>query len=203
MEIETPEGIVTKSSDIPDLPIIPPPQAPAEVGIPGVCEPTLDGVGEPDKDTRPSLDVALENLAHLAARVAPLCGRLRSWDIRALDAGIATRFQGSVADLEDAFVRMSDQLVAMRAMGYVAKTTPITRLRAKLSPGVPVRLTSKALVEFAGAFGQEQLDSITVARTTATHALLSCSDGTNLGLVKLSCIELKDPVAQAQQSSEA
>jgi hypothetical protein len=165
-------------------------QTVAEHGIPGVCEPTLDGIGETAKDGRPSLEVALENLTHIIERVNPFVGRLRAWDLRGLDSELSIRFQGSVEDLAASCARLNDQLVIMNAMGFVAKTTPATRLRAKLAPGCPVRLTGKALTEFSELFTPDQLASIHCLRTTPTSAFLATKDGTQLGLVKLSCIEV-------------
>ena len=186
MKIETPQGPIEDLAAIASMPLIP---GPEEVGIPGICEPTLDGVGEPEAKGRPSLEVAIENLANLTKHVAPFCGRLRAWDLRELPGDIAIRFQGSVEDLASAFVRLTDQLTSLKAMGFVAKSTPISRLRAKLQVGGRVKLTEKARPEFEQLFTPEQLDSLEVAQLRAQHAFLVCRDGTSLGAVKLSCIE--------------
>lgn len=162
----------------------------AEAGIPGVCEPTLNGIGEPAQSTRPSLDVAIENLANLTKHVEPFVGRLRAWDTSKLTSEVALKFTGSVEDLAAAFVRLNDQLTALKAMGYVAKTTPISRLRAKLQVGSKVKLTTKAHEEFSQLFDDTVLGILEVAQLRGQHAFLKSSDGTALGAVKLSCIEL-------------
>ena len=127
MKIQTQDQVISDPSKVAELPLVPAPgeastELPkmsadvAEVGIPGVCESTLDGIGEPAQSGRPSLDVAIENLANLTKHVSPFCGRLRAWDTRDLPSDLSVRFQGSVEDLAAAFVRLGDQLTAMRAV---------------------------------------------------------------------------------------
>ena len=179
MRIETPAGPTTDLSTIASLPDVPAPGESTET-------PSAPSVDVP---ARPSLDVALENLAHIADRVIPFAGRMRAWDLRALPGEMAIAFQGATDDLVNACARMNDQLMLMRAYGFVAKTTPITRLRAKLQVGQNVKLTEKARAEFAQVFSEEQLDALHVVTLRPQHAFLAAKDGTSLGLVKLSCIE--------------
>jgi len=201
MKIQTQDQVISDPSKVAELPLVPAPgeastELPkmsadvAEVGIPGVCESTLDGIGEPAQSGRPSLDVAIENLANLTKHVSPFCGRLRAWDTRDLPSDLSVRFQGSVEDLAAAFVRLGDQLTAMRAMGFVAKTTPISRLRAKLQVGQQVNLTGKAFEDFSQAYSSDQLSSLHITKLLREHAVLATKDDLPLGLVKLSCIEL-------------
>jgi hypothetical protein len=189
MKIETNDGPIKDLADIANIPLIP---GPEEVGIPGICESTLDGIGEPEVKVRPSLDVAIENLANLTKHVAPFCGRLRSWDTRLLTGEMEVRFKGAVEDLAASFVRLTDQLTALRSVGFVAKTTPMSRMRSKLQLGSKVRIDSKNLSAggWETMFTAEQLNSLEVERLTGKHAFLKAGDGTSIGAVKLTCIEL-------------
>jgi hypothetical protein len=172
MKIETPAGKDQDLSKVADLPDVPGP----------------DTAGKAP-DQRPSVDVAIEVLGHLAERAEPLLGRLRSWDLRGLDSKMSVAFQGSVDDVQNAFRRLSDQLLALQAIGFVAKTTPTTRLRASLHVGKQVKLTTNARSELSQVYTTEQLDSLRIDKILPKHVVLSASDGTSIGMVKLAFID--------------
>lgn len=197
MKIQTETELTSDIAKVAQLPLVPAPgEASTELPVmtdERIAEAIADAnevVQVSDVPTRPSLDVAIENLANLTKHVEPFVGRLRAWDTSKLTPEVALKFTGSVEDLAAAFVRLNDQLTALRAMGYVAKTTPISRLRAKLQVGSKVTLTTKAYEEFSQLFDDTVLGSLEVAQLRGQHAFLKAGDGTALGAVKLSCIEL-------------
>jgi ethanolamine utilization microcompartment shell protein EutS len=80
-------------------------------------------------------------------------------------------------------------LSLLLAQGFVAKTTPTTRLASKLVPGARVRLVEAKAREYAQLFSKEQLDALEVApgakSVTATHAKVIAGDGETVGCFKL------------------
>lgn len=142
-----------------------------------------------DVPSRPSVEVAIDTLSHLSDRIGALLGRIKAWDLRALPDEIALRFSGAVSDVDIDVQRLGAQLVALQAMGFEAKTTPTTRLLAKLCVNSKVKLTEKAHKEFLTAFKPEQLEDLQVTHIGARHVFITSGTGTSLGLVKLSCIE--------------
>lgn len=159
---------------------------------------TIDVTPAPEEgakpDPRPSVDVAIDSHTNLGmTRLTPFIVRLRTWDLRKLDAEKRIQFTGAVADLEAAFERLGRELSRLQASGFVAKTTQATRIAARLEPGARVHLRDDKRLEFAALYSKEQLDSLEVSKVVGAHAFVVAGDGTSLGAVKIIHLELKKP----------
>jgi hypothetical protein len=172
MRVETPEN-----TPIEDLPPVP---------APGEKDYHVSAI-----PPRPSLDVAIDSHGLLLPRITAFCTRLLTWDTRALSPEQAPRFTGAIADLEDAYARLGDELKALKGSGFEAKTTQATRVKVRLK-GKPVALRPDVREEFAKLFTSEQLDSLTFTQSTRTKAMLVAGDGATLGLVPFTHILPKD-----------
>jgi len=141
--------------------------------------------------SRPSLEVETEVHANLKPRVLAHVSRMKAWDLRKLGLVMVTSFSGAIEDLRCAVERVELELVKLALDGFVAKTTPVTRIAAKLQRGAKVTLREDQRAIFAKVYSDEQLDSLSVVRVTDTHVQLMAEDGSNLGLVKLIHVAVK------------
>ena len=140
---------------------------------------------------RPSLEVETEVHVNMLPRVHAHIGRMRAWDLRKLPAAQAVQVRGSIDDLSAAFARVGDVLTMLAKDGFEAKTTPVTRIAAKLQSGAKVSLREDQRSIFSKVYNDEQLDSLSVVKVTDTHVQLMAEDGSNLGLVKLIHVAVK------------
>jgi hypothetical protein len=97
----------------------------------------------------------------------------------------------AVDDLSDSFGRIGQILTMLAADGFEAKTTPVTRIAAKLTHGAKVSLREDQRAIFSKVYSDEQLDSLSVVKVTDTHVQLMAEDGSNLGLVRLIHVVVK------------
>jgi hypothetical protein len=148
-------------------------------------------VGAGSTPSRPSLEVETEVHSNLAPRIHAHIGRMRAWDLRKLPAAQATQVKGALDDLSEAYARLSLILAQLTADGFVAKTTPVTRIAAKLEKGAKVHLREDQLEVFSKVYSPEQLASLSVVRTTDTHVQLMADDGSNFGLVRIIHVTVK------------
>jgi predicted amidophosphoribosyltransferase len=169
-----------------------------EKGSCRVCAPKLSiaekaraEVAATKAEARPSLEVETEVHQNLKPRMHAHVGRMRAWDLRKLPLEARNEFACAL----DAFAlgqsRLETALSKLFAEGFVAKTTPATRLASKLEPGAHVAMRDDVRATFATVYTDEQLDSLTVVRTTDTHVLLQAGDSSNIGLVKIIHVEVK------------
>lgn len=171
----------------------------AEVNADGfccVCQPPLPLVIEPSAPSvyvppRPSLEVETEVNRHLKPRILAHVARMKAWDLRKLSVEDRATVSCSLDALAGCFVRVEDALAMLAKAGFVAKTTPVTRIAAKLEFGTKVTLRADQRETFAQIYTDEQIDSLSVVKTTDTHVQLMASDGSNVGLVKLIHVEIK------------
>lgn len=140
---------------------------------------------------RPSIDVALDSHRSISDRLLGFIARMRSWDLRKLAPEAALKFTAALGDLEVAWADVRIQLEALQSLGFVAKTTPLSRLKAVLAPGKPVRLAQEQLEVFSAMYNPQELESLVVVKVGAHHAFLRAkSSGRELGAVDLRLIEL-------------
>ena len=136
-------------------------------------------------EPRQSLEVAISSHASITTgRLGPYIIRLRSWNLRKLSPERRKRFRGVVTDVELAWDNLRQELQALAAEGFVAKTSPSTRLAATLRPGDAVSLGDSQKAMFAEVYSQEELDNLKVDAVTDTHAVVS-GPLRSLGPVKL------------------
>jgi hypothetical protein len=140
---------------------------------------------------RPSLEVETEVHDNLRPRIDAHLGRMRAWDLRKLDIGYQSRFRDAIDRSEAAFKDIGSTLAMLSREGFVAKTTPVTRLASKLTQGARVSLRDDQLAIFAKVYTEEQLDTLFVAKVSDTHVQLMADDGSNLGLVRIIHVVLK------------
>jgi hypothetical protein len=153
-----------------------------------VIEPSATSVAVP---ARPSLLVEMDVNSNLKPRILAHVGRMRAWDLRKLDIEMRARFSASLDVLAESFGALEDCLMALAQLGFEAKTTPATRIASKLAVGTPVTLRADIRATFAPIYTDEQLDSLTVVRTTDTHVQLMAGDSSNIGLVRIIHVDLK------------
>jgi hypothetical protein len=181
---ETAEEIL---ASLPDMPVcVKCKKKAAEVNSDGfccVCQPPLPHT-QPAVP-RPSLAVETDVNRNLRPRLMAHIGRMRAWDLRELPVDDAQEFTGALSTLASTFTLLERCLDKLALRGFVAKTTPVTRIAAKLYQGSRVSLREDKLAEFSTVYTQEQLEGLTVGRLTPTHAQLLTSDGESIGLVKL------------------
>jgi hypothetical protein len=141
---------------------------------------------EPEKpDARPSLEVAIGSHASITTgRLAPYITRLRSWNLRKLSPERRKRFRSIVTELELAWDNLRQELQTLAAEGFVAKTSPSTRLAATLRVGDAVELDESQLALFSEVYSPEELADLKVDAITDTHAVVS-GPLRSLGPVKL------------------
>ena len=144
----------------------------------------------PKVEQRPSLEVETEVHSNLIPRIEAHLARMRAWDLRkAASSGCPLR--DAIASVEHSWSELSNELALLRADGFVAKTTPVTRIAARLQRGAKVSLREDQRAIFAKVYSDEQLDSLSVVKVTDTHVQLMAEDGSNLGLVRLIHVVVK------------
>ena len=89
---------------------------------------------------RPSLEVESEVHANLWKRILAHLGRMRAWDLRKAGDMYAGEFRDAIQSLEEEWKRVTNCLDALSLIGFVAKTTPVTRIASKLTFGALVDL---------------------------------------------------------------
>ena len=158
---------------------------------PSIAEKARAEVAATKAESRPSLEVEMEVHQNLKPRIFAHAVRMRAWDLRKLPLDLRNEFTCAI----DAFCagqgRLEIAMAKLCAEGFEAKTTPVTRLAAKLEAGSRVALRADQRATFATCYTDEQLDSLTVVRTTDTHVLLQAGDSSNIGLVKIIHVEVK------------
>jgi hypothetical protein len=136
-------------------------------------------------EPRPSLEVAIGSHSSITTgRLAPYITRLRSWNLRKLSPERRKQFRNVVTELELAWDNLRQELQTLAAEGFVAKTSPSTRLAATLRPGDSVALDDSQMALFAEVYSPEELDNLKVDAITDTHAVVS-GPLRSLGPVKL------------------
>ncbi|HEY5955774.1 MAG TPA: hypothetical protein VIV60_04440 [Polyangiaceae bacterium] len=161
-------------------------------GFCNICQPPLPKVlEEPKPEPRPSLEVETEVNCNLKPRIMAHVGRMRAWDLRKLEAPAQASFRAAIDELSTAADKVEFELVKLKLAGFVAKTTPVTRIAAKLARGTQVDLREDQRATFSMVYTEEQLNSLSVVQATDSHVLLAAADGTNIGLVKIIHVEPK------------
>ena len=155
----------------------------SEIPIAKVAE--LPAVEATKPDSRPSLEVETDVHHNLLPRIEAHLGRMRAWDLRKLTTEQRAAFTGAMDDLEADWMALTAALALLCEAGFVAKTTPVTRLASKLTHGSRVSLRDDQRAIFAQLYSAEQLDSLSVVKVTDTHVQLMADDGSNVGLVKI------------------
>jgi hypothetical protein len=155
---------------------------------PMAMEPNAPSVSVPP---RPSLEVETEVNRRLKPRILAHVARMKAWDLRKLSIEDRATVSCSLDALASCFARVEDALAMLAKAGFVAKTTPVTRIAAKLEFRTKVTLRADQRETFAQIYTDEQLDSLSVTKTTDTHVQLMAADGSNIGLVKLIHVEIK------------
>ena len=145
----------------------------------------------PKAEQRPSLEVETEVHDNLRPRIEAHLGRMRAWDLRSLPIGDRGEFILRMGQLETSFTALGEWLETLRVSNFVAKTTPTTRIASKLTHGTKVSLRDDKRAEFAQVYSAEQLDSLSVVKTTDTHVQLMAEDGSNIGLVRICHVVVK------------
>jgi hypothetical protein len=145
----------------------------------------------PKPEHRPSLEVETEVHDNLAPRIEAHLARMRAWDMRKLEPVLEQQFRSAMVGVGVAWASLGTALGELMVAGFVAKTTPVTRLASKLSIGAKVSLRDDQREIFAKVYSDEQLGSLSVVKVTDTHVQLMAEDGSNLGLVKIIYITLK------------
>jgi hypothetical protein len=187
MKIQNSRGETMTMDELANMPVPEadgPPVTPAE-------DEAMETLATAPMVARPSLEVETEVNENLMPRVLSHVGRMRAWDLRSLTPDMRLSFTGAVEDLAAAFARLQDELGKLAAFGFVAKTTPVTRLRAVLTAGTKVNLRADKRAEFSEVYPAEVLDNLTVGAVGATHALV-VSGERELGPVKLIHLEVKE-----------
>jgi hypothetical protein len=152
----------------------------------------IKAMGTVSTPPRPSLDCEMEVHDNLSQRIHAHVNRMLAWDTRKLDIERRVSFVGAASDLKAACTRVARELLALKSAGFIAKTTPATRILSKLEVGARVLLKPAQCDVFAEAYSREQLSSLRVVRVAGNHVQLEASDGTGLGLVKLCHIALPE-----------
>jgi len=156
-----------------------------EARLTGAASTTDDSGDQEAKDEgRPSLDVAIENQGNLEPRLDRLITRMLAWDTTDMGAENALRFRAACEDTRAAWDAMVHETALLKAQGYVARTTALGRLRAKLRPGTLVTLREDVAKDFAEAFPAEDLRDIRVVKLLATKVSLASSTR-DLGLLPI------------------
>jgi hypothetical protein len=140
---------------------------------------------------RPSLEVETEVHVNLLPRIEAHLARMRAWDLRKLSQETRQKLIAAMDTLANSTSEISTLLDYMRTTGFVAKTTPVTRLASKLFVGARVSLRDDQREIFAKVYSEEQLDSLSVVKVTDTHVQLMAEDGSNLGLVRIIHVTVK------------
>jgi len=131
---------------------------------------------------RPSLEVETEVHAHLAPRLEAHLRRIESWDMRALPEDMRLRLSATISAIRLGEFELASCLRAMADVGFVAKTTALTRKRAALRPGVAVKLREDIHAKTVDLFvGSPELDTLTVAAVGESSVLLKTESGRELG----------------------
>jgi len=132
---------------------------------------------------RPSLEVETEVHAHLAPRLEAHLRRIESWDMRALPPdGTLVDVAATVGRIRSEFELLGGALKELAEVGFVAKSTALTRKRAALRPGVAVKLREDIHAKTVDLFvGSPELDTLTVAAVGESSVLLKTESGRELG----------------------
>lgn len=107
---------------------------------------------------RPTLDVAIETHRNLRKRVEALCGRLMAWDTK----GLAADLHGCAEVMVDNCRAMGYMLAEAQRTGFVAKTTPKSRIEARLASHQPVKLREDVRAIWKAYYSEEELDQVEV-----------------------------------------
>jgi hypothetical protein len=134
---------------------------------------------------RPSLEVETEVHDNLRPRIEAHLGRMRAWDLRKIRREQEQQVRAAIVGVDLAWTNLADALNMLHGEGFVAKTTPVTRMASKLTHGAKVSMRDDQRAIFAKVYTKEQLDTLFVAKVYDTHVQLMADDGSNLGLVKI------------------
>jgi hypothetical protein len=140
---------------------------------------------------RPSLDVAIEIAGNLRPRLTSLLDRLRSWDLRSLDGGMATEFSGRVGDVRNDFDDLVEKLHGLKEIGFVAKTTAKTRILAKLAVGTRVELLEEHAVDVRKFYPNEVMINLVVQMVGERKVMLGVDGGPSIGMYPITKIRVK------------
>ena len=135
---------------------------------------------------RPSLEVETEVHAHLAPRLEAHLRRIESWDMRALPEDMRLRLSATISAIRLGEFELASCLRAMADVGFVAKTTALTRKRAALRPGVAVKLRPDIHAKSVDLFHTaEELATLTVAKVGESSVMLITKEGREVGPLPL------------------
>ena len=161
------------------------------ISVPATNENLAKAEATLPKEQRPSLEVETEVHDNLRPRIEAHLARMRAWDLRSLDPESIHAFRFILDHIQQGVEALTKRLKHLSATGFVAKTTPVTRIAAKLTRGARVDLRADKRAEYAQVYSDEQLNSLSVVKVTDTHVQLMADDGSNVGLVKVCHVRLK------------
>ena len=131
---------------------------------------------------RPSLEAETEVHAHLVPRIEAHLRRIEAWDMRKGVDGVLVDVQELAVRIGKDFELLGGALKELAEVGFVAKTTAVTRKRAALRPGVAVKLRPDVLAKNVGLFyAEDELASLTVAKVGESSVLLVTAGGREIG----------------------
>ena len=127
---------------------------------PSASEQARAEVAAAKADPRPSLDVAIETHGNLSPRIEALCARLSAWDTSKL-GDMGQRFSDSVQDLRANCLLLGEQLGILKAMGFVAKSTPRSRRDRAIAEG-RVQLNEATRMAWSKRYTEEELSQVEI-----------------------------------------
>lgn len=131
---------------------------------------------------RPSLEVETEVHAHLTPRLEAHLRRIEAWGMCRVPEDLQRKLRATLAGMRLEWFELTTRLRELEEAGFVAKTTPSTRKRVALRPGVAVKLRPDVYADNVGLFySAEELATLTVARAGDSSVVLKTGDGRELG----------------------
>ena len=132
--------------------------------------------------SRPSLEVETEVHAHLAPRLEAHLRRIEAWDMRKGVDGVLVDVQELAVRIGKDFELLGGVLNELTEVGFVARTTALTRKLAALRPGVAVKLRPDILAKTVDLFYTEaDLEALTVMTVGENSVLLKTGSGREMG----------------------
>ena len=148
-------------------------QAEAKLEEAKTSAPDTSQTSPPAQEGRPSLEVAIETHRNLQKRVEALCLRLAGWSVPGgglLIQGFEGAFHREVMEARLAMRKLGQWLDGLQTAGFVAKSTPKSRMEARLSMGAPIRLSEAKRKLYSYSYDPEEFEQVKVVDR--------CDDGT-------------------------
>jgi len=140
---------------------------------------------------RPSLEVETKVHTHLAPRIEAHLRRIEGWDMRAAPEDLRLRLVSTLSTMRLGVFELGSCLRALADVGFVAKSTAVTRKRAALRPGTAVKLRPDIHADTVGLFyAEDELASLTVAKVGESSVLLVTAGGREIGPLPFAHVEL-------------